>query len=111
MREYRKRKRVAQVSASVSRTFSASSVCTPERSRGPQRITGLPNPPKRSQTVFVALSTRSDFKGALELAPTFPFGMLSSRVCPYCYNLLGLYRQCSRGKTVGSGGVQAEHWR
>jgi hypothetical protein len=29
---------------------------------------------------------RSTFKAALELARTFPFGVLASRVCPYCYN-------------------------
>jgi len=37
-------------------------------------------------TGFVRKPAGSSFKSALELARPFPFGVLASRVCPYCYN-------------------------
>ena len=40
----------------------------------------------RPNTGFVRKGAGSGFKTALELARSFPVGMLASRVCPYCYN-------------------------
>jgi hypothetical protein len=36
--------------------------------------------------VVAAGSKGTSFKTALQLAQIFPFGVLASRVCPYCYN-------------------------
>ncbi len=84
MREYRRRKRTARISAPVS---SISIVPAPEPSLVPQRIIERPSPPPaRPNTEFVRKGSSSSFKTALELAPTFPVGMLASQVCPYCYN-------------------------
>jgi len=68
MREYRKRKRAAQISARVSGVEKL----------GSQQV--HPN------TGFSQKGARRTFKTALELARTFPSGLLASRVCPYCYN-------------------------
>ena len=67
MREYRKRKRAARISARVSHV---------ERP-GWQ--------PLRPNTGFVRKGA-GRFKAALELARPFPLGVLASRVCPYCYD-------------------------
>jgi len=42
-----------------------------------------PTPPNRA---FSRKGARSTLGTALELAPTFPFGVVASQVCPYCYN-------------------------
>jgi len=87
MREYRKRKRVARVGAPASLPVTSSGVRAPEPPRvapktigslGPQ--TALPN------TVPWRKAVRSRFKTAPDLARTFPFGVLASQVCPYCYD-------------------------
>ena len=46
-----------------------------------------PDPPSKSP--YAKLKRRSAigaFKTALDLARPFPFGVLVSQVCPYCYN-------------------------
>jgi hypothetical protein len=87
MREYRKRKRLGQMSAPVSLRTPPSAARAPEPSRLSRqtivRSTPQPMPPK---TGFVRKPAGSSFKSALELARTFPFGVLASQVCPYCYN-------------------------
>jgi hypothetical protein len=87
MREYRKRKRATQVNVPVSRTSSASIVRAPEPSGVPQRITESPGPQAAPpNTGLWRQGARSSFKTALELAQPFPFGVLASQACPYCYN-------------------------
>jgi hypothetical protein len=87
MREYRRRKRLGQMSVPASLTSAPSVVRAPEPSQtvwptlqrsGPQ--------PSLATTVLAAKAARTKFKTALDLARTFPFGSLASQVCPYCYN-------------------------
>jgi hypothetical protein len=84
MREYRKRKRLGQMSAPASLTSASSVVRAPEPSRvsrqkmertGPQLVP--------ARTGFARKAARSTLKTALDLARTFPFGSLASQVCPY----------------------------
>src|SRR5262249_38314968 len=86
MREYRKRKRERRMRAPVSLPSPRFVVRPPEPSRVSQRIPESPSPQAvRSNTGFVRQGAGSSFKTALELARPFPFGVLASRVCPYCY--------------------------
>ena len=41
---------------------------------------------RASKPGFTRKVARSSFTNALELARTFPFGVLAPQVCPYCYN-------------------------
>jgi hypothetical protein len=87
MREYRKRKRVGQMSAPASLISGPSVVHAPESSRVSQQTierSCVKRTPANSG--FVRKGARSSFRTALELARTFPSGVLASRVCPYCYN-------------------------
>jgi hypothetical protein len=85
MREYRKRKRAAQIGAPMSRASSPSIVRAPEASHVPRRIIERPGPqPAIANTGFVPEGARSSFKSALELARFFPIGVHGSQVCPYC---------------------------
>jgi hypothetical protein len=87
MREYRKRKRTAPMSAPVSRAFSPSIMRAPEPSHVPEPIIERPVPqPAPPNTGVARKRARSGFKTALQLARTFPYGVLASQVCPYCYN-------------------------
>jgi len=87
MREYRKRKRLGQGFAPA----FLPSPCSVVRAPGPlslSRQTGersIPQPAS-PQSGFVRKAVPSNFKTALQLARTFPFRVLASRVCPYCYN-------------------------
>jgi len=42
--------------------------------------------PVPANTGIARRTSRSSFKNALQMARTFPFGVLASQVCPYCYN-------------------------
>jgi hypothetical protein len=87
MREYRKRKHAAPMSASVSRAFSPSIARPPEPSCLPERIMERPFPrPVRPKIGLVPQGPLSSFKTALELARSFPVGVHGSQVCPYCVN-------------------------
>jgi hypothetical protein len=87
MRDYRKRKRVAKMSAPASHAFSASVARAPEPYRLLERIIERPvRQPARPKTGFVRQGPHSSFKTALELARSFPIGVHGSQVCPYCYN-------------------------
>ena len=87
MREYRKRKRVAHMSVPVSPPSLLSIVRAPESSRVPQRMIERPDrQPVPPNTGLARHGAASNFRNALELARTFPIGMLASQVCPYCYN-------------------------
>ena len=87
MREYRKRKRTAKLSAPVSREFSHSIVFAPEPSPVLERIIERPvSQPALAETGFVRQDPRTSFKTALELPQSYPIGVHGSQVCPYCYN-------------------------
>jgi len=87
MREYRKRKRLAKAGLSASLPSMPSVVRAPEPSRNYgqaiERSEPHSTPPKIG---FVRKAARSSFRTVLQLARTFPSGVLASRVCPYCYN-------------------------
>src|ERR1700741_286022 len=86
MREYRKRKRLGQMSAPVAVPSTPSIVRAPERSSVLRRIVERAGPQLApANTGFVLRPAGSSFKSALELARPFPNGILASRVCPYCY--------------------------
>src|SRR5262249_36759392 len=98
MREYRKRKRVGRTGAPLSLSSPPSVVRVPEPSHVSRpTIESLDPQPTPPNTSFVRKSTRSTFRTALELARTFPFGILASQVCPYCYNTVysSLGTRCS----------------
>jgi len=42
--------------------------------------------PAPAKTRVARKTARSSFKAALQLARTFPSGVLASQACPYCYN-------------------------
>ena len=88
MFEYRKRKGAVRMGELASLSSTPTSVVrAPEPSRVPQRIIESPGPqPAPPNTGFVRKGAGNTFKTALELARTFPFGVLASRACPYCYN-------------------------
>jgi hypothetical protein len=87
MREYRKRKRTAKMSAPAARAFSPSIMRAPEPSRLPERIMERPIPqPVRPKIGLVRQGPLIGFKTALELARSFPVGVHGSQVCPYCVN-------------------------
>jgi hypothetical protein len=86
MREYRKRKREIRTTAPVSVPSTPSLVRAPKPSGVPGRTIEGSNSQPAPPIKFVRKAARSSFKTALELARTFPFGVLASRVCPYCYN-------------------------
>ena len=87
MREYRKRKHAAQMSAPVSRKFSPPIARAPEPSRVPVRIIERPACQlTRPETGVVRQGPRTSFKTALELARSFPVGVHGAQVCSYCYN-------------------------
>ena len=87
MREYRRRKRLGRVGAPTSPPSPPSIVRAPESSSVPPRVMEKPGPQRmRPNTELVREGVGSRSKAALELARTFPFGLLASRVCPYCYN-------------------------
>jgi hypothetical protein len=87
MREYRKRKRVGRTGAPASLPSPPSITRALEPAPVPRRIAERPGPhPAPPSTGFVREGAVSSFKTALELARTFPIGVLSSQVCPYCYN-------------------------
>ena len=86
MREYRRRKRLRKAGAPASLRSAPSGVRAFKQSHlsakridssGPQ-----PAPAKSTPRKAVCAS----FKTARELAQTFPFGVLASQACPYCYN-------------------------
>ena len=87
MREYRKGKHVGQMGAPASLPSTLSIMRAPEPLGvlGPI-VEGSGAQPKPPDTRFARKRVRSSFKTALELARTFPFGVLASQVCPYCYN-------------------------
>jgi hypothetical protein len=87
MREYRRRKRRERMSSLVLPSSPPSVVRAPEPSRVPGRmLESKSSQPGPRNTGFSRKSARSTFKTALELARTFPFGVLASGACPYCYN-------------------------
>jgi len=87
MREYRKRKRVGRVDASASLPAASFGVRAPEPSRVTSKaIAGSSPQPAPPNVVPLRKAVRSRFKTALDLARTFPFGVLASQACPYCYN-------------------------
>jgi len=87
MREYRKRKRVAKMGVPAPLSSTPSVVRAPERLRVSRKRVYSPGPqPAPTKSAPVRKGVRSSFKTSLELARTFPFGALASRVCPYCYN-------------------------
>src|SRR5215469_14259499 len=57
-----------------------------EPSYASQRIPKSGPQPVPPNTAFVREGAGNRPKTALELARSFPIGMLASRVCPYCYN-------------------------
>src|SRR5690349_9819487 len=87
MREYRRRKRGIGTNAPVSLPSSPHVVRAPEPSRATlPRIEGPGPRLTPPNTGYVRKATRTTFKTALQLARTFPFGVLASQACPYCYN-------------------------
>ena len=87
MRQYRKRKRVGQVGAPSAVSSSPSVVRALEPSRvSPKMILRSVAQPAAPNEGLVRKAPRSSFKTALELARTFPSGLLASQACPYCYN-------------------------
>jgi hypothetical protein len=87
MREYRKRKREMRTSAPVAVPSTPSIVRAPEPSRvSPKTIDSSGPQPAPANTGVTRKRARSSFKTALQLARTFPFGVLASQACPYCYN-------------------------
>jgi hypothetical protein len=87
MREYRRRKRGIPTSAPVSLRTPLSVPRATEPSNIARRIIETPGlQPAPANTGFVRKSARSSFKTALQLARTFPFGVLAFQACPYCYN-------------------------
>jgi hypothetical protein len=87
MREYRKRKHAAPMSAPAARAFSPSIMRAPEPSRLPERIIDRPvSRPALPKIGLVPQGPLSSFKTALELARSFPVGVHGSQVCPYCVN-------------------------
>ena len=72
MREYRKRKRLGKMDVRASLSSMPPVVSAPEDL--------TPN------TGLARKAARSRFKTALDLARTFPPGVLASQVCPYRYN-------------------------
>ena len=87
MREYRKRKRVGKTSAPASVRSTLSGVRAPDPSRvSQQTVVGSAPQPSSPKSGPVRKRPRNSFKTALELARIFPFGVLASQACPYCYN-------------------------
>ena len=87
MWEYRKRKRLGETSAPASLTSTPFLVSAQDPSRVRRQAIEMSSPhPATPNTGLVRKRVRSSFKTALELARTFPFGVLASRACPYCYN-------------------------
>src|SRR5215469_2279285 len=86
MREYRRRKRVARTTAPTLHVASPSDMRVPEPSSVLQRIIERPAPQRALPNGFLRKGAGSNSKTALELARSFPIGMLASQVCPYCYN-------------------------
>ena len=87
MREYRKRKRVENVSAPALYPSKPAIVRAPESTRVSHKtIDSLGPQPTRANIAITRKRPFSSFKTALELARTFPSGVLASQVCPYCYN-------------------------
>jgi hypothetical protein len=78
MREYRKRKRLAKAELSASLPSMPSVVRAPEPSLNYGQAIEQSEPHSTPNTGFVRKGARSSFKTALELARTFPFGVLSS---------------------------------
>jgi hypothetical protein len=80
MREYRNRKHATKISAPLSRASSPSIVRAREPSRVPDRIIERTGPqPARPNDGF-ARGGGCDFKTALEVTQSFPFGILASGV-------------------------------
>jgi hypothetical protein len=76
-----------RTSAPVAVPSPPSIVRAPEPSSIPRLIIKRPGPqPTPANTGFVRKGARSSFKTALQLARTFPSGVLASQACPYCYN-------------------------
>jgi hypothetical protein len=87
MREYRKRKRMGKTFAPAQFRSAPSVVRAPEPSLvSPKAIDSSGPQPAPANTGVARKHPRSSFKTAPQLARTFPFGALASRVCPYCYN-------------------------
>jgi hypothetical protein len=87
MRKYRKRKRLGKTGALGSSPTAPSGVRAPEPlSVSPKTIDSSGRQPAPANTGVTRNSVRSSFKTALQLARTFPFGVLASQVCRYCYN-------------------------
>ena len=87
MREYRKRKRLGKMSTSTSVPSTSSDIPASVGSRAfQQQVASSASQPLVPNTGLVRKSTRASFRTAPELARTFPFGVLASQACPYCYN-------------------------
>jgi hypothetical protein len=87
MWEYRKRKRVGQTGALASPQSPCSNVRAPKPSELSRPTIERPAPqPASPNARFIRKAARSGFKTALDVAQSFPFGVLASQVCPYCYN-------------------------
>jgi hypothetical protein len=90
MREYRKRRRTAKMSAPAARAFSTPIARAPAPSHAPERIIERPVPqPERPKTGFVRPGPRSGSKTALELFQPFPAGVRAFQVCPFWRGALG----------------------
>jgi hypothetical protein len=85
MREYRKRKRGRRISSPSSFPSPRSIALAPEPSYSERILKSGPQS-ARTNSGFVRQGEVSSFKNALELARTFPPGLLASQVCPYCNN-------------------------
>jgi len=87
MREYRKRKRLGKAGAPASLGIAPSGARAPEPSRVSGQTIQRPVPQPAPLKIGVARKRlQSSFKTALDLAQTFPSGVLASQACPYCYN-------------------------
>ena len=87
MREYRRRKRGGQISAPVSLPSTSSIVRAAEPSRVSQQIIEKRGPQLVApHTASVRKGTGNSLKTTLDLAQSFPVGVLASQVCPYCNN-------------------------
>src|SRR5215475_3348964 len=87
MREYRRRKRAGQTSSLAPLRSAPPSVRAPEPTHvSPKRIDSSGPQLAPAKSAPVRKTVRNSFETALDLARTFPFGVLASQVCPYCYN-------------------------
>ena len=87
MREYRKRKRGRKTFAPAPLRAASPRVATPEPPPvSPKKIDSSSPQLAPGPTGVAQKRPRNGFKTALQLARTFPFGVLTSQACPYCYD-------------------------